>query len=130
MTLEQARQAIVGRMTSFTGVTQDKIHYPNMPSFSVPAVGLWCRLHIMGGPSFIAGLGDVPSTRRTGVVNIQCFARPNTGEKAITELSDALLSHFEYFTFSHLECLQGDVINSGKDNDFLQYNVVVGFRVN
>lgn len=130
MTLEQARQAIVGRMASFAGIDQSRIHYPNMPDFSVPAKGLWCRLNILGGQSFIAGLGDVPSTRRTGTINIQCFARPNTGEKAITELCDALLAYFEYFNESYLECLQGNVVNAGKDNDFLQYNVVVGYRVN
>ena len=54
MTLEQARQAIVGRMQSFTGIAQSKIQYPNAPNFTVPKDGLWCRLNIIGGSSFIA----------------------------------------------------------------------------
>ncbi|EXD99863.1 hypothetical protein J556_4316, partial [Acinetobacter baumannii 1096934] len=29
MTLEQTRQAIIDRMQSFTGITQDRIQYPN-----------------------------------------------------------------------------------------------------
>lgn len=130
MTLEQARQAIVDRMMSFTGISQDRIQYPNAPGFTVPTKGLWCRLSIKWGPSFIAGLADTPCTRRTGNILIQCFARTNTGDKEITVLSVDLLSHFEYFRIEHLECFQGQTIDSGKDADFLQYNVSIGFTVN
>lgn len=130
MTLEQARQAIVDRMMSFTGISQDRIQYPNAPDFIVPIKGLWCRLTIKWGPSFIAGLADTPCTRRTGNILIQCFARPNTGDREVTELSDALLEHFEYFSVEHLECLNGQSIYSGQDADFVQYNVTIGYRVN
>lgn len=130
MTLEQTRQAIIDRMQSFTGIAQDRIQYPNAPGFKVPKEGLWCRLTIAGGPSFTSGVADKPCTRRTGNIMIQCFDRLHTGEKAITELSDALLAHFEYFSIDHLECLQGQAINAGKDSEFIQYNVSVQFRVN
>lgn len=130
MTLEEARQAIVDRMMSFTGIPQDRIKYPNAPDFTVPTKGLWCSLTIKWGPSFIAGLADKPCTRRTGNILIQCFARPNTGDKEITLLSDALLAHFEYFRFEHLECFQGQSIDAGKDGDFVQQNVSIGFTVN
>ncbi|NUF23727.1 hypothetical protein HUN23_13195 [Acinetobacter oleivorans] len=130
MTLEQTRQAIISRMQSFTGIAQDRIQYPNAPGFKVPKDGIWCRLTIAGGPSFTSGIADKPCTRRTGNIMIQCFDRLHTGEKAITELSDALLAHFEYFIIDHLECLQGQAINAGNDSDFIQYNVSVQFRVN
>lgn len=130
MTLEQARQAIVDRMMSFTGISQDRIQYPNAPGFSVPKEGLWCRLTIAGGPSFISGIADNPCTRRTGNIMIQCFDRLHIGEKALTILSDALLAHFEYFSFDYLECLNGQYINAGKDADFVQYNVTIGYKVN
>ncbi|MEQ1277343.1 hypothetical protein [Acinetobacter soli] len=130
MTLEQARQTIVARMQSFNGIAQERIHYPNAPDFKVPDTGLWCRLSILGGQSFIASLADLPNTRRTGNIMIQCFARPNTGEKAITELSDKLLAHFEYFSFQHLECLEGQSVYTGRDTDFIQYIVTVGYRLN
>ncbi|HCW4261518.1 MULTISPECIES: phage tail terminator-like protein [Acinetobacter calcoaceticus/baumannii complex] len=130
MTLEQARQAIVDRMMSFTGISQDRIQYPNAPGFTVPTKGVWCRLTITGGPSFIAGLGNKPCTRRTGNILIQCFARPNTGDRGVTELSDALLAHFEYFTTGQLEILQGQVQNLGNNGDFIQYNISINYRVN
>ncbi len=130
MTLEQTRQAIISRMQSFTGIAQDRIQYPNAPGFKVPKDGLWCRLTIASGPSLTSGIADKPCTRRTGNIMIQCFDRLHTGEKAITELSDALLAHFEYFSIDHLECLQGQAINAGKDSEFIQYNVSVQFRVN
>lgn len=130
MTLEQARQAIVDRMMSFTGISQDRIQYPNAPGFNIPTKGLWCRLAISGGPSFIAGLSDKPTTRRTGNILIQCFARPDTGDKEITDLSDALLDHFEYYSVQHLKCWSGQSIDAGKDGDFVQQNVTIGFTVN
>lgn len=130
MTLEQARQAIVDRMMTFTGISQDRIQYPNAPGFSVPSKGLWCRLTIKWGPSFTAGLADTPCTRRTGNILIQCFARPNTGDQEITLVSDALLAHFEYFSIQHLKCWEGQSIDAGKDNDFVLYNVSIGFTVN
>ncbi|QJF41092.1 hypothetical protein HIN88_13215 [Acinetobacter baumannii] len=130
MTLEQTRQAIIDRMQSFTGIAQERIQYPNAPGFKVPKDGVWCRLTITGGPSFIAGLGDKPCTRRTGNILIQCFARPNTGDREVTELSDALLAYFEYFSVEHLECLNGQSIFVGQDADFVQYNVTIGYRVN
>lgn len=130
MTLEQTRQVIVDRMQSFTGIAQDRIQYPNAPGFNVPKEGLWCRLTIAGGPSFISGIADIPCTRRTGNIMIQCFDRLHTGEKALTILSDALLAHFEYFSFDDLECLNGQYNNAGKDADFVQYNVIIGYKVN
>ncbi|HCI7193932.1 TPA: hypothetical protein NPQ93_003767 [Acinetobacter baumannii] len=130
MTLEQTRQAIIEHMQAFTGIAQERIQYPNAPSFTVPKEGIWCRLTIAGGPSFISGIADKPCTRRTGNILIQCFARPNTGEREITELSDALLAHFEYFSVEHLECLNGQSIYSGQDADFVQYNITIGYRVN
>nr|EKV2370943.1 hypothetical protein [Acinetobacter baumannii] len=130
MTLEQTRQAIIEHMQAFTGIAQERIQYPNAPSFTVPKEGIWCRLTIAGGSSFISGIADNPCTRRTGNIMIQCFDRLRTGEKALTVLSDALLAHFEYFTIEHLECLNGQSIYAGKDADFIQYNVSIGFKVN
>lgn len=130
MTLEQARQAIIARMQGFTGIVQERIQYPNAPDFNVPKTGLWCRLTIAGGSSFISGIADQPCTRRTGNIIIQCFDRPHSGEKALTELSDSLLAHFEYFNLDQLECLQGQAINAGKDSDFIQYNVSISYKVN
>ncbi|MFV5365430.1 hypothetical protein [Acinetobacter oleivorans] len=130
MTLEQTRQAIIHRMESFTGIAQDRIQYPNAPGFNVPKEGLWCRLTIVSGLSFVSGVADNPCTRRTGNIMVQCFARPNSGIIEITKLSDALLAHFEYYSFDHLECLQGQSIFVGQDADFIQYNVTIGYKVN
>lgn len=130
MTLEQTGQAIIEHMQAFSIIAQDRIQYPNASGFTVPKEGLWCRLTIAGGPSFISGIADNPCTRRTGNIMVQCFARPNSGIMEITKLSDALLAHFEYFSIDHLECLQGQAINAGKDSEFIQYNVSVQFRVN
>lgn len=130
MTLEQTRQVIIERMQSFGGISQERIQYPNAPGFNVPKEGLWCRLTIAGGPSFISGIADNPCTRRTGNIMIQCFDRLHTGEKALTVLIDTLLAHFEYFSFDDLECLNGQSINVGKDADFVQYNVIIGYKVN
>ncbi|MDX8164903.1 phage tail terminator-like protein [Acinetobacter pittii] len=129
MTLEQTRQSIIEHMQAFTGIGQERIQYPNAPEFNVPKDGVWCRLAIVGGPSFISGIADKPCTRRTGNIMVQCFGRLHTGEKALTILSDALLAHFEYYSIDHLECLQGQSIFVGQDADFIQYNVSIGYKI-
>ncbi|SEO13726.1 phage tail terminator-like protein [Acinetobacter sp. yr461] len=129
MTLEQTRQAIISRMQSFTGIAQDRIQYPNVSGFTVPKDGLWCRLTIAGGPSFISGVADKPCTRRTGNIMVQCFARPNSGIMEITKLSDALLAHFEYYSFDHLECLQGQSSYSEQNKDFVQNNLIISYVI-
>ncbi|MDH2497049.1 hypothetical protein F3P16_13405 [Acinetobacter baumannii] len=130
MTLEQTRQAIIEHMQAFTGIAQERIQYPNAPNFTVPKEGIWCRLTIAGGPSFISGIADKPCTRRTGNIMIQCFDRLHVGEKALTVLGDALLAHFEYFSIKHLEFLNGESTYAGKDADFIQYNVTIVYTVN
>ncbi|MFW1784360.1 hypothetical protein ACG9XL_08100 [Acinetobacter nosocomialis] len=130
MTLEEARLAIVDRMEAFKGISQERIKYSNQPGFTVPTKGLWCSLTIKFGASYIAGLADDPTIRRTGNILIQCFARINTGDMEITKLSSALLAHFECFSIQDLKCWQGQSIDAGKDGDFIQYNVTVAFTVN
>lgn len=130
MTLEQTRQAIIDRMQSFTGIAQDRIQYPNAPGFIVPKEGLWCRLTIASGPSFVAGVADNPCTRRTGNIMVQCFARPNSGIMEITNLSDALLAHFEYYSFDHLEFFQGQSSYTEQNKDFIQYNLIISYVIN
>lgn len=129
MTLEDARIAITERMRSFKGISPERIGYPNL-TFNPPDTGLWCRLNIIFGKSLIAGLAEKPVTRRTGTINIQCFARPNTGTKEMSILNTALLGHFEYFSVGHLEFSEGEAVHAGTSNDFDMYNVIVGFRVN
>ncbi|WP_202724299.1 phage tail terminator-like protein [Acinetobacter pittii] len=129
MTLDQARQAIITRAMAFTGIAQTRIKYPNK-DFTVPVDGLWCDINILWGQSLIAAISDVPCTRRTGLISINCMARLNTHEVAITQLADAWLSHFEYFSIGQLEILQGQVQNLGNNGDFLQYNVSISYRVN
>lgn len=129
MTIEDARIAITERMRLFKGLSQESIGYPNL-SFDPPAIGLWCRLNIIFGKSFTAGLAKKPTVRRTGTINIQCFARPNTGTKEMSILNTALLEHFEFFSVGQLEFSEGEAIHVGTSNDFDMYNVVVGFRVN
>lgn len=132
MTYDEARLAIILRAQAFThpDFSQSRIKYPNAPQFQVPATGLWSDINILWGQSFVAGLADTPCTRRTGVVSINCYARPDTHEVKITQLAEAWLKHFEYLSIDNLEFMQGSIQNLGMGTDFWQYNVSVNFRVN
>lgn len=130
MTLEEARQAIILRLTTFTGITQDRVQYPNSPNFTVPTTGLWCRVTINYGPSFIAGLGNGLCYRDVGQIAIQCFGRKNTGEKALTQLADYWRDHLREMAISHLEIPMVHAPRRSEDNDFVQYLVLADFRVN
>lgn len=129
MTFEQIRALITGRMVAFTGIDQARIDYPNQPAvFTPPTTGLWCRLNIQYATAFMAGMADKPYTRKPGQVSIQCFARLNTGTKAITELADALEAHFAYWMSGDLECMEASQAIAGEFEGFYQINVNIRFR--
>ncbi|NYT67976.1 phage tail terminator-like protein [Pusillimonas noertemannii] len=137
MTFDQIRIAITTRMTTFAGIEQARIEYPNQPGiFTPPDTGLWCRLSILPGTSFMAGMADQPYTRKPGLIVVQCFARARTGVKALAVLADALEAHFAYWTFGDLECLEASQVNVGagdtagrpEGTGFYQINVSIPYR--
>lgn len=129
MTYEQIRAALTARMAAFTGIDQARIDYPNQPAvFTPPAAGLWCRFNVQYATAFMAGMADKPYTRKPGQVSIQCFARLNTGTKAINELADALEAHFAYWMSGDLECMEASQVVAGEFEGFYQINVNIRFR--
>lgn len=129
MTYEQIRAALTARMAAFTGIDQARIDYPNQPTvFTPPAAGLWCRFNVQYATAFMAGMADKPYTRKPGQVSIQCFARLNTGTKAINELADALEAHFAYWMSGDLECMEASQVVAGEFEGFYQINVNIRFR--
>ncbi|WP_032898832.1 phage tail terminator-like protein [Pseudomonas sp. Ag1] len=129
MTYEQIRAALTARMVAFTGIDQARIDYPNQPTvFTPPAAGLWCRFNVQYATAFMAGMADKPYTRKPGQVSIQCFARLNTGTKAINELADALEAHFAYWMSGDLECMEASQVVAGEFEGFYQINVNIRFR--
>lgn len=130
MNQEQAYTAIIQCMQSFTGIEQAKIKYPNSPIFTPPDEGIWLRFVVNWGGAFISGLAEKPCTRKTGVVQIQVFDRPHNHEINMERMTDKLLDHFQYYSISHLEFLQGQSSSTQRDNDFVWKTVSIGFRVN
>jgi hypothetical protein len=128
MTYEDIRKLITSRMVAFAGLPQDSIDYPNTPTFTPPADGLWCRLNIQHATAFMAGMADKPYTRKPGQISIQCFARVGTGIKALNVLSDHLEAHFAYWQSGDLECLEVSQIPAGEFEGFYQVNVNIRFR--
>lgn len=129
MRFEEVRQYIAARMSTFDGIDQARIQYPNQPQeFKTPESGLWCRLNIQHAPSFMAGMADKPYTRKPGQIVIQCFARVRTGIKGLNELADALEAHFSYWSQGDLECIETGQIDAGEFDGFYQINVVTRFR--
>lgn len=129
MTYEQIRAALTARMVAFTGIDQARIDYPNQPTvFTPPAAGLWCRFNVQYATAFMAGMADKPYTRKPGQASIQCFARLNTGTKAINELADALEAHFAYWMSGDLECMEASQVVAGEFEGFYQINVNIRFR--
>jgi hypothetical protein len=137
MTFEQIRATILGRMQSFTGIEQARIDY-QLPTkrFTPPETGMWCRLNINFSDSFMAGMGDVPYTRKPGLIVFQCFDRGFAETIALVRLTDAIEGHFGYWASGELETLESTVINVGLDasvgtptgTGFYQKNVNVRFR--
>ena len=135
MTFDQIRSAIAGRMATFSGIAQSRIEYPNQPGTFTPpepANGTdpaeWCRLSILPGTSFMAGMAAAPYTRKPGLIVIQCFVRSGRGTKKLATLADAIESHFAYWTSGDLECLEASQVNVGETDGFYQTNVNIPYR--
>lgn len=129
MTYEEIRVALMGRLATFEGIEQGRIDYPNQKSpFKQPKEGVWCRPTVQYGEAFMAGMADKPHTRITGRLVIQCFDREGDGTGGLARLADALIAHFAYWSKGHLECLEGSVIDVGRNSGFYQYNVIIRFR--
>ena len=129
MTYEEIRSLITARMVAFTGLAQASIDYPNQPAIFVPpATGLWCRLNIQFGTAFQAGMADRPYTRKPGQVSIQCFARMQTGTKALNVLADQLEAHFAYWASGQLEFSAASMVDAGEFDGFRQFNVNIRFN--
>lgn len=129
MTYEQIRLLVTAKMAAFPGLTPSQINYPNQPAiYTPPATGLWCSLSIQHATPFMAGMADVPYTRRPGQIVIQCFARERTGTKAVNDLSDALIAYFNYWSSGDLECVEAGQVVVGEFEGFYQINVNIRFR--
>lgn len=131
MTYEEIRTAITARAAAFTGIDQARIDYQNSvgPVFATPADGLWCRMSILNGTAFFAGMADKPHSRKPGLLVFQCFARSRTGMKPLNTLTDLLEAHFGYWSSGDLECMETSQDVVGDDgNGFFQVNVKIRFR--
>lgn len=131
MTYEEIRTAITSRAAAFTGIEQARIDYQNAVGavFVPPDTGLWCRMTILNGTAFFAGMADKPHSRKPGLLVFQCFARPRTGMKPLNTLTDLLEAHFGYWSSGDLECMETSQDVVGDDgNGFFQVNVKIRFR--
>lgn len=130
MTLTQAHTAMISRVSQFTGIDQSRILYPqSKQSFTVPTSGLWCSVDIFVGQSLISGIADGPQTRRLSILQITCYARPNTGLLELNNLADSWLDHLEYYQTGQLECLNGEIAQN-ENADFVIRYIRVPYRVN
>lgn len=130
MTLTQAHTALIEHVGSFTGIEQERIQYAQISNnFTVPQTGLWCAVDILGSQSLISGLADKPQTRRISMLQITCYARPNTGLIALNTLVDAWLEYLEYYQVDALECLNAEV-SQDENKDFVIRYIQVPFRLN
>lgn len=130
MTLTQAHIAMIRRVSQFTGIDQSRILYPQSKQpFVVPTNGLWCSVDIFVGQSLISGIADGPQTRRLSILQITCYARPNTGLLELNNLADSWLDHLEYYQTGQLECLNGEIAQN-ENADFVIRYIRVPYRVN
>ncbi|MBF7685953.1 hypothetical protein I2F17_09005 [Acinetobacter sp. B10A] len=130
MTLTQAHIAMIRRVSQFTGIDQNRILYPQSKQpFVVPTNGLWCSVDIFVGQSLISGIADGPQTRRLSIIQITCYARPNTGLLELNNLADSWLNHLEYYQTGQLECLNGEIAQN-ENADFVIRYIRVPYRVN
>ena len=131
MSKETVRQLVTNRLTQFPLWTSERKSYPNQPDMPVPVSGQWLRLRdIEFVLHKVASIGSEPCTRRTGVIVIDVFERLNSGTRSITELTDALETHFGLWTAPNFWTDPANTVNKPNDgdkNDYYQSTVYVPF---
>lgn len=134
MTYEEVRIAFLNHLKTFPALPIEKVLTPNMPidgkgAFDIPKSGIWSRMSINYGTSFIASVSDKPCTRRVGILTFQLFNSRGRGESELNSIAEQLTEHFQYYKESHLEILSGSLVSSDDDRNWHQVNVNLVFRV-
>lgn len=131
MSKEYVRQLVTSRLAQFPVLVADRKSYPNQPDNKPPKSGQWLRLRdIEFVLHKVASIGSKPCTRRTGVIVIDVFERLNSGTRNITELTDALETHFGLWSESNFWTDPANTVNKPNDGDkngYYQSTVYVPF---
>lgn len=135
MTNTEALQAILSRVGTFTGMKKTNIQLANNQivkgkPFEPPKGEIWAKITVKNAGSFISGIGNKPCTRTTGIIFIQLFAPLNSGTSDLSLLADKWSDHLQFYSVNHLEMLEANILDSGENNGYYQYNVNVAYRVN
>jgi hypothetical protein len=143
MTNTQALRAILKQVKAFTGMPKEYIQLANNhlhegKPFEPPENGIWAKVTVKNGGSFIAEIGDKPCTRTTGIIFIQLFAPLNTGTDAISQLADKWAEHMQFYKTGDLELREASILDAGHSSaiggpsslSYYQYNVNVTYVVN
>ncbi|MFN3074721.1 hypothetical protein ACK1JC_14075 [Acinetobacter sp. TY2] len=135
MTNTEALQAILSRVGTFTGMKKTNIQLANNQivkgkPFEPPKGEIWVKITVKNAGSFISGIGNKPCTRTTGIVFIQLFAPLNSGTNDLSLLADKWSDHLQFYSVNRLEMLEANILDTGENNGYYQYNVNVAYRVN
>lgn len=128
MSTDTIRALVAARVQAWSGLSADRIAWPNRP-FDTPTTGIWARITIQYGDSFMAGMGNNPHTRTIGQVVVQMFDRHGNGLSVLGQKADSLGGHLSYYTVGQLELLAASRFDVGDEgNGFYQANLIVPFR--
>ena len=143
MTNTQALRAILARVGTFTGMEKENIQLANNPlvdgkPFEPPESEIWAKVTVKNAGSFIAEIGEQPSTRTTGIIFIQLFAPLNTGTDGLSQMADEWATHMQFYKADNLELREASILDAGLSSaigdpssmSFYQYNVNVSYIVN
>ena len=130
MTEYGLKQAVLRLVLQSGIVPEAAVDVPNSAGF-VPPYGLWLRLGFSGAQGLFAGFGDMPLTRRTGLVTVQCFAPAAEYTGALEEAAGALVRLLEWHFAPGFELQAAETADVGLSDDGLwwQKNVRVPFLI-
>jgi len=139
----QALRAILAHVGKFTGMPKDNIQLANNPlvdgkPFEPTENEIWAKVNVKNAGSFIAEIGDKPSTRTSGIIFIQLFAPLNTGTDGVSQIADLWSAHMQFHKADNLELREASILDAGLSSaigdpssmSFYQYNVNVSYIVN
>lgn len=130
MTEYEMKQAVLSLITGADFLQSEQVDVPNSIGFTPPD-GVWLRVGFSGASGVFAGFGDKPCTLRTGLVQIQCFAKSGTYWRDLDELTGRLTGLLEWHAADGFELQAADVVTVGQTEDkaYFQTNINIPFLI-
>lgn len=130
MTFNEIREEIEKLLAFWPGcpVAFDGLPVPPLVQAAQQNKEPWVRLTIQPGATVSRCKGSTPEVRRTGLIQVQVFTKPDAGSREAYTICDELTPLLQHKIIDKLETLALSVSRTGEQDGYYQLNASVPYR--